>query len=83
MILYNLFENGINNIVQYKTIILCFLKKPWIFKPQQNIIQNVYPKQTSYYDDYKPVPFYPTDPKPNYDIHICNIPLIKVGNVNI
>ena len=55
-------------------------KNHGFLNPQQNIIQNVYPKQTSYYDDYKPVPFYPTDPKPNYDIHICNIPLIKVGN---
>ena len=26
---------------------------------------------------YKPVPFYPTEPTPNYPIHLCNIPLKK------
>ena len=87
-IIGNLFQNGINNtkidsIIQYKTIILRVgfsQKNHGFLNPQENIIQNVYPKQTSYYNDYKPVPFYPTDPTPNYDIHICNIPLIKVGN---
>ena len=87
-IISNLFQDGINNtkidsIVQYKTIILRVgfsQKNHGFLNPQENIIQNVYPKQTSYYNDYKPVPFYPTDPKPNYDIHICNIPLIKIGN---
>jgi hypothetical protein len=84
----NLFQDGVNttkldSIVQYKTIILRVgfsQKNHGFLNPQENIIQNVFPKREPYYNDYKPAPFYPTDPTPNYDIHICKIPLSIIGN---
>ena len=87
-IIGNLFQDGINttkidSIVQYKTVILRVgfsQKNHGFLNPQENIIQNIFPKREPYYNDYKPVPFYPTDPTPNYDIHVCNIPLSIIGN---
>lgn len=84
----NLFQEGINTtkvdtITQYKTIIVRVgfsQKNHGFLNPQENVIRDIIPKRENYYNDYKPVPFYPTNPKPNFDIHVCNIPLINVGN---
>lgn len=84
----NLFQDGISTtrldtITQYKTVVVRVgfsQKNHGFLNPQENIIRDVIPKRDNYYNDYKPVPFYPTNPKPNFDIHVCNIPLINVGN---
>jgi len=84
----NLFQDGVNTtkldtIIQYKTVIIRVgfsQKNHGFLNPQENVIQDIIPKRSDYYNDYKPVPFYPTNPHPNFDIHICHIPLINVGN---
>ena len=84
----NLFQDGISTtkldtITQYKTIIVRVgfsQKNHGFLNPQENIIRDIIPKRENYYNDYKPAPFYPTNPKPNFDIHVCNIPLMNVGN---
>ena len=52
--------------------------------PCEDIIQGHLPIKHGYSDRdrYKPVPFYPTDPTPNYPGYLCNIILEETNGVN-
>jgi hypothetical protein len=86
-IIKNIYNEG-NDMLQneqiqyYKTLSLRVgfdEKKHGILNPCEDIIQdNVYQKNYGR-NNYKPVPFYPTDPTPNYPIHLANI-LLKNKN---
>lgn len=77
---------GNQKISQYKTLILRVgysEKQHGYINPMQDIfddnIVNKY-EYDEYDNDYKPAPFYPTDPVPNYPIYISNIMLKTVGS---
>ena len=54
-------------------------RKHGFLNPLNDIIEdNIFLKNTER-NNYKPVPFYPTEPTPNYPIHLCNI-LLKRKN---
>lgn len=88
----NIFEDGTNMIdnvqlTQYKTLILRVgfsERNHGYLNPCEDIIQGHLP--TKYARDdrdrYKPVPFYPTDPTPNYPGYLCNIILEETNGVN-
>ena len=88
----NIFEDGTNMIdnvqlTQYKTLILRVgfsERNHGYLNPCEDIIQGHLP--TKYGRDdrskYKPVPFYPTDPTPNYPGYLCNIILEETNGVN-
>ena len=82
----NLYEDGsnvtkIDDITQYKTLTLRVgysQKKHGYINPCQMIIDDNIPSHDEFDNnkDYKPVPFYPTDPyDPN--AYICNIKLVR------
>jgi mRNA (guanine-N7-)-methyltransferase len=88
----NIFENGINmqestQLTQYKTSILRVgfsERMHGYLNPCEDIIQGNVPNK---YDSenrnkYKPVPFYPTDPTPNYPAYLCNIILEESDDVS-
>ena len=88
----NIFENGINmqestQLTQYKTLILRVgfsERMHGYLNPCEDIIQGNVPNK---YDSenrnkYKPVPFYPTDPTPNYPAYLCNIILEESDDVS-
>lgn len=85
----NLFQDGKsmvsgNQIQQYKTIILRVgfdENKHGFMTPCQDVINENFP-ETIYSDErssYKPMPFIPYDPSPNFPIYKCNILLDKQG----
>ena len=85
----NLFEEGMSmtsdsQIKQYKTIILRVgfdENKHGFLNPCQDVINENFP-ETIYSDErssYKPMPFIPYDPSPNFPIYKCNILLDKEG----
>ena len=88
----NIFEDGTNmvdnvQLTQYKTLILRVgfsERNHGYLNPCEDIIQGHLP--TKYGRDdrskYKPVPFYPTDPTPNYPGYLCNIILEETNGVN-
>ena len=88
----HLFQEGTNmtqnknNLLQYKTIELRVgfnSKQHGFINPSQDVIDGNYPGSKNYDNrDYKPVPFFPTEPTPNFKVNICNIPLIG-GNMFI
>ena len=74
-------------LTQYKTLILRVgfsERNHGYLNPCEDIIQGHLP--TKYGRDdrskYKPVPFYPTDPTPNYPGYLCNIILEETNGVN-
>ena len=75
-----------NNLVQYKTIELRVgfnPKQHGFINPCQDVIDGNYPSSVDYDDrEYKPVPFFPSEPSPNFNVHLCHIPLIN-GNMFI
>ena len=75
-----------NNLVQYKTIELRVgfnPKQHGFINPCQDVIDGNYPGSVDYdYREYKPVPFFPSEPSPNFNVHLCHIPLIN-GNMFI
>ena len=75
-----------NNLVQYKTIELRVgfnPKQHGFINPCQDVIDGNYPGSVDYDDrEYKPVPFFPSEPSPNFNVHLCHIPLIN-GNMFI
>ena len=86
----NLFQDGISmdatsQIQQYKTIILRVgfdENKHGFINPCQDVINENFP-ESNYSDErssYKPMPFIPYDPSPNFPIYKCNIMLDKQGN---
>ena len=80
----NIFNDGVDlskdkQITSFKTIILRVgfdEKKHGFINPCEDLLQNNISNNNNKYD-YKPAPFYPTDPTPDFPIHICNIPLKK------
>ena len=73
-------------LLQYKTIELRVGFNPTqhgFINPCQDVIDGNFPSNVSYDNrDYKPVPFFPTEPSPNFNVHLCNIPLLD-GNMFI
>ena len=88
----NIFENGINmsestQLTQYKTLILRVgfsERMHGYLNPCEDIIQGHIPDRHDNEDrnKYKPVPFYPTDPQPDYPAYLCNIVLEESDSVN-
>jgi hypothetical protein len=81
----NIFNEGASTktseqISSFKTMVLNVgfdEKKHGFLNPLNDIIDdNIFEKKTDK-NNYKPVPFYPTEPTPNYPIHLCNIMLKK------
>ena len=80
----NIMNNGENfrkdsQITSFKTLILRVgfdERKHGVMNPCDNLINYNF-KEDTRRNAYKPVPFYPTEPTPNYPIHLCNIPLKK------
>ena len=75
----NIFEEGKSmdseeQLSQYKTLILRvgYKSSYGILNPCQNIISGNVPKKSSSRDDYKPQPFFPTNPYDN-NAHLTNI----------
>tara|TARA_B110000902_G_scaffold95467_1_gene113009 strand:+ start:10 stop:3378 length:3369 start_codon:yes stop_codon:yes gene_type:complete len=88
-VIHNLFEDGVSlvstdQISQYKTIILRVgfdENKHGFINPCQDVINENFP-ETIYSDNknsYKPMPFIPYDPSPNFPIYKCNIKLDRQG----
>ena len=85
----NIFQEGTNaastdQIVQYKTLILhCGFdeRKHGFINPCQDVIDNKVPEplDKSNNDNYKPVPFYPTNPT-DQEAHICKIAIQRDGS---
>lgn len=82
----NMFNYGNQNeIVQYKTLILRVgydERKHGFINPCEMIVQDNIFKDSKDRNQYKPVPFYPTDPTPNYKIYNCNI-ILKKNSSNL
>ena len=75
---------GTQNVVQYKTLILLcgFSERDHGFiNPCQNIIDDDFNNSSNNEKQYKPVPFYPTNPY-DQNAHLCNIEL-KENNSNL
>ena len=79
----NIFNYGEQNkIMQYKTLILRVgydERKHGLINPCDTIIEDTIFQNANTKNMYKPVPFYPTDPTPNYKIYLCNIMLNNEG----
>jgi len=75
-----------SQLLQYKTIELRVGFNPsqhGFINPCQDVIDGNYPDNITYDNrQYKPVPFFPTEPSPNFNVHLCNIPLLD-GNMFI
>ena len=92
-IVKNIFENGDNlqasdNLTQYKTLILRVgfdERRHGYINPCEDVIQDRLPKRTTREDknQYKPVPFYPTNPTPKFPAYLCNVVLEKKGNDSV
>ena len=89
-VIKNIFQNGENmthetQLTQYKTLILRVgfdETKHGYLNPCEDVINDNLPKKTNYSnrkDSYKPVPFHPTDPTPEYPAYICNVILQEKG----
>ena len=87
----NIFQDGQDmnmgtQLTQYKTLILRVgfdERKHGYLNPCSDIINDNLPsrKDKDNNDNYKPVPFYPTDPTPSYSAYLCNIILTEIGGV--
>ena len=82
----HLFQDGDNmnsssSLIQYKTVELRVgfnISQHGYVNPCQDVIDGNYPEAVTYdYDEYKPVPFFPTEPSPDFNVHLCNIPLVN------
>lgn len=92
-IVKNIFENGDNlqasdNLTQYKTLVLRVgfdERRHGYINPCEDVIQDRLPKRTTREDknQYKPVPFYPTNPTPKFPAYLCNVVLEKRGSDNV
>ena len=92
-IVKNIFENGddmraVDNLTQYKTLQLRVgfdERKDGYLNPCEDVIQDRLPKQTTREETshYKPIPFYPMNPTPQYPAYLCNIVLEDKGNIKI
>jgi hypothetical protein len=87
----NIFQEGISvdkssQLTQYKTLILRVgfsERMHGYLNPCEDIIQGNIPDRhdRDNRDKYKPVPFYPTEPRPNYPAYLCNIVLEESDGV--
>jgi len=92
-IVKNIFEQGddmraVDNMTQYKTLQLRVgfdERRDGYLNPCEDIIQDRLPRQTTREEasQYKPVPFYPMNPTPQYPAYLCNIVLEDTGNIKI
>ena len=81
----NIFEEGTDmyvekQLTQYKTLILRVgfdERRHGYLNPCEDVIQDRLPsvEDGESRDRYKPVPFYPTDPTPNYPAYVANVVL--------
>ena len=65
-----------DQIQYYKTLYLRVgfdENKHGFLNPCEDVMENNIFQKNDGKNNYKPVPFYPTNPTPNYPIHICNI----------
>jgi hypothetical protein len=96
-IIGNIFQDGEDmqlqtQLTQYKTLVLRVgfdEERHGYLNPCLDVINDNLPKrQRRQYNkkynkgDYKPMPFYPTDPTPSYPAYLCNIILQNKGGVN-
>ena len=92
-IVKNIFEQGddmraVDNMTQYKTLQLRVgfdERRDGYLNPCEDIIQDRLPRQTTREEasQYKPVPFYPMNPTPQYPAYLCNLVLEDTGNIKI
>jgi hypothetical protein len=92
-IVKNIFEPGIDanttdDITQYKTLQLRVgfdEKRDGYLNPYEDVIQDRLPVANKRYEraNYKPVPFYPTNPSPQFPAYLCNMLLVDKGDINI
>ena len=92
-IVKNIFEQGddmgaVDNLTQYKVLQLRVgfdERKDGYLNPCEDVIQDRLPKQTTREETihYKPVPFYPMNPTPQFPAYLCNIVLEDKGNTKI
>ena len=88
-IVKNIFQSGDNlqsstNLTNYKTLILRVgfdERRHGFINPCEDVIQDRLPKKTSRENqsEYKPVPFYPVNPTPEFPAYICNVLLEQTG----
>ena len=92
-IVKTVFEQGddmmaVDNITQYKTLQLRVgfdERKHGYLNPCEDVIQDRLPKQTTREESshYKPIPFYPMNPTPQFPAYLCNLILEDKGNIKI
>ena len=85
----NIFQNGDdltagNSLTEYKTLILRVgfdERKHGYINPCEDVIQDRLPKKSNREENsqYKPVPFYPSNPSPAYPAYLANIVLQDRG----
>lgn len=78
----NIYNEGVSTsseqISSFKTLVLRVgfdENKHGFLNPFNDMVDDNIYGNSDYKNNYKPVPFYPTDPTPNYPIHLCNIML--------
>ena len=84
----NIFQDGENmhaatQLTQYKTLILRVgfdERKHGFLDPCRDVIEDKVPSRTTQGGSYKPVPFYPSDPTPDYPGYIANVVLERSGD---
>ena len=91
-VIQNIFEKGSNvssttNLTQYKTLQLRVgfdEGRHGYLNPCEDVIQDRLPQKTQREErsNYKPVPFYPSNPTPQFPAYLCNIVLEYKGEYN-
>ena len=92
-IIKNIFEKGNNvskgtNLTQYKTLQLRVgfdEGRDGYLNPCEDVIQDRLPQKSHREErsNYKPVPFYPSNPTPKFPAYLCNIALENSGSTNV
>ena len=92
-IVKNIFQDGDNftttsNLSQYKTLILRVgfdERRHGYINPCEDVIQDRLPRRTTRENknQYKPVPFYPTNPTPEFPAYLCNTMLTRMAGDNV
>lgn len=88
----NIFEDGTNmhdatQLTQYKTLVLRVgfsERMHGYLNPCEDVIQGDLPSKSNKdeRERYKPVPFYPSDPTPEFPAYLCNIILEESNGIN-
>ena len=89
----NIFQDGDNltladNLSQYKTLVLRVgfdERRHGYINPCEDVIQDRLPRKTTREEknQYKPVPFYPTNPTPEFPAYLCNVLLTNMAGDNV